>query len=150
MKQRVMQEVVALLKRFVVIYGFVMLATLFFMVTFSRSALVGWPYFLWCVLFSLAADLPSLIFLSDHELSTEEWNQRFAVNILLTVVILMPLGYSRMWSGWAGGVMFFITIPAVNFGVRAVEFGLDAHTANQLNEQLRKRKLEQKKGGSHE
>ena len=147
MKQRVMQEVVALLKRFVVIYGFVMLATLFFMVTFSRSALVGWSYFLWCVFFSLAADLPSLIFLSDHELSSEEWNQRFAVNILLTVVILMPLGYSRMWSGWAGGVMFFVTILAVNFGVRAVGFGLDAHTANLLNEQLRKRKLEQKKGG---
>lgn len=110
--------------------------------------MVGWPYFLWCVFFSLAADLPSLIFLSDHELSSEEWNRRFAVNILLTVVILMPLGYSRMWSGGAGGVMFFFTILAVNFGVRAVGFGLDAHTANQLNEQLRKRKLEQKKGGA--
>ena len=44
--------------------------------------------------------------------------------------------------------MFFFTILAVNFGVRAVGFGLDAHTANQLNEQLRKRKLEQKKGGA--
>ena len=106
--------------------------------------------FLWCVFFSLAADLPSLVFLSGHELSGEEWNQRFAVNILLTVVILMPLGYSRMWSGWAGGVMFFATILAVNFGVRAVGFGLDAHTANQLNEQLRKRKLEQKKEEHHE
>ena len=150
MKQRVMQEIAALLKRFVVIYGFVMLATLFFMVTFSRSALVGWPYFLWCVFFSLAADLPSLVFLSGHELSSEEWNRRFAVNILLTVVILMPLGYGRMWSGWAGGAMFFVTILAVNFGVRAVGFGLDAHTANQLNEQLRKRKLKQKKGGANE
>ena len=148
MKQRMMQEIANLLKRFIVIYGFVMLATLFFMVTFSRSALVGWSYFLWCVFFSLAADLPSLVFLSNHELSGEEWNRRFAVNILLTVIILMPLGYRRMWSGWAGGVLFFITILAVNFGVRTVGFGMDAHTASQLNEQLRKRKQEQRKGGS--
>ena len=150
MKQRVMQEIANLLKRFIVIYGFVMLATLVFLATFSRSVLLGWQYFLWCVFFSLAADLPSLVFLSSHELSSEEWNQRFAVNILLTVVILMPLGYSRMWSGWGGGVLFFAMILAINFGVRAVSFGMDAHTANQLNEQLRKRKLEQTKGEYHE
>lgn len=57
-------------------------------------------------------------------------------------------GDGRMKSGWLGGILFFVTILAVNFGVRAVWFGLDAHTANQLNEQLRRRKLEQKKGGT--
>ena len=148
MKQRVMQEIANLLKRFIVIYGFVMLATLVFLATFSRSVLLGWQYFLWCVFFSLAADLPSLVFLSGHELSGEAWNRRFAVNILLTVIILMPLGHGRMWSGWGGGVLFFMMILAINFGVIAVSFGLDAYTANQLNEQLRKRKLEQKKGGT--
>lgn len=41
-------------------------------------------------------------------------------------------GDGRMKSGWLGGILFFVTILAVNFGVRAVGFGLDAHTANQL------------------
>ena len=31
------------------------------------------------------------------------WNRRFALNVVLTVIILMPLGYHRMWSGWGGG-----------------------------------------------
>ena len=78
------------------------------------------------------------------------WNRRFALNVVLTVIILMPLGYHRMWSGWGGGILFFAMIIAINFGVRAVGFGMDARTANQLNEQLRKRKLEQKKDGNHE
>lgn len=149
-KERVMQEMGDFLKRFIVIYGFTMLATLFFMVLFNRTTTVGWQYFLWCVFFSLAANVPSFVFLSGHELSGEEWNQRFALNVVLTEVILMPLGYGRMWSGWGGGILFFGMIIAINFGVRAVGFGMDARTANQLNEQLRKRKLEQKKGGNNE
>ena len=31
------------------------------------------------------------------------WNRRFALNVVLTVIVLMPLGYHRMWSGWGGG-----------------------------------------------
>lgn len=149
-KERVMQEVGDFLKRFIVIYGFTMLATLFFMALFNRSGAVGWQYFLWCVLFSLAANVPSIVFLSGHELSRQEWNRRFALNVVLTELILMPLGYGRMWSGWGGGILFFAMIIAINFGVRAVGFGMDVSTANQLNEQLRKRKLEQKKGDNDE
>ena len=59
------------------------------------------------------------------------WNWRFALNVVLTVIILMPLGYHRMWSGWGGGILFFAMIIAINFGVRAVGFGMDARTANQ-------------------
>lgn len=149
-RERILKEAADFCKRFIVIYGFTMLATLFFMALFNRSGLVGWQYFLWCVFFSLAANLPSLIFLSGQELSGEEWDRRFALNVVLTVLILMPLGYHRMWSGWGGGVLFFLMIIAINFGVRAVGFGMDAHTANLLNEQLRKRRLEQKKGGDNE
>ena len=57
----------------------------------------------------------------------------------------MPLGYGWMWIGWGGGILFFFSILLVNFGVRVVGYGIDAHTATQLNEQIRKRKLKERK-----
>lgn len=144
-KEIVWQEIRAFLQRFVVIYGFTMLVTLLFMLLFSRSAQVGWQYFLKCVFFSLAADAPFLLFLSNHELNSREWTHRFWIAVALTEVILMPLGYGWMWIGWGGGILFFFSILLVNFGVRVVGYGIDAHTATQLNEQIRKRKLKERK-----
>lgn len=142
--ERFPQECAAFAKRFVVIYGFTMLATLVFMLLFNRTAFVNWQYFFWCVFFSLAADLPSLVLVSARELTEKEWRQRFALSTLLTVAILMPLGYKRMWTGVAGAGLFLLAILAVTVGVHAVSYGVDAHTASLVNEQLRKRHLAQK------
>lgn len=142
-KEIIWQEICVFFQRFVVIYGFTMLVTLLFMLLFSRDALVGWQYFLKCVFFSLAGDAPFLLFLSHHELNSKEWTQRFGLSVVLTEVILMPLGHGWMWIGWGGGILFFFSILLVNFGVRVVGYGIDTHTATQLNEQIRKRKLEE-------
>ncbi|MDO5000621.1 MAG: hypothetical protein Q4E20_00090 [Eubacteriales bacterium] len=142
-KEIIWQEICSFFRRFVVIYGFTMLVTLLFMLLFSRSALVGWQYFLKCVFFSLAADVPFLLFLSKRELDSKEWTHRFGLVVVVTEVILMPLGYGWMWIGWGGGILFFFSILLVNFGVRVVGYGIDAHTATQLNEQIRKRKLKE-------
>ena len=144
-KEIIWQEICVFFQRFVVIYGFTMLVTLLFMLLFSRDALVGWQYFLKCVLFSLAGDAPFLLFLSNHELNSKEWTRRFGITVVLTEVILMPLGHGWMWIGWGGGILFFFSILLVNFGVRVVGYGIDAHTATQLNERIRKRKLEESK-----
>ena len=142
-KEIIWQEICVFFQRFVVIYGFTMLVTLLFMLLFSRDALVGWQYFLKCVFFSLAGDAPFLLFLSNHELNSKEWTRRFGITVVLTEVILMPLGHGWMWIGWGGGILFFFSILLVNFGVRAVGYGIDAYTAIQLNEQIRKRKLKE-------
>ena len=144
-KEIIWQEICSFFRRFIVIYGFTMLVTLLFMLLFSRSALVGWQYFLKCVFFSLAADVPFLLFLSNRELDSKEWTHRFGIVVALTEVILMPLGHGWMWIGWGGGILFFFSILLVNFGVRVVGYGIDAHTATQLNEQIRKRKITERK-----
>lgn len=130
-------------QRFVVIYGFTMLATLVFMLLFNRESSVDWHYFLWCVVFSLAGDAPSFVFVADHELTEREWRQRMLLSTALTVGILLPLGHGWMWTGWGGGILFFLAILVVTFGVHAIGFGVDTHTANQLNEQIRKRRQAQ-------
>lgn len=150
-KEDLLHEISAFGQRFIVIYGFTMLATLVFLLLFNRDAALGWQYFLWCILFSLAADMPTLLFLSNHELSEAEWRQRMFCSTVLTEIILMPLGWQGgMWRGWGGAVLFFLTILAVTFGVRAVSYGLDAHTANLLNEQIRRHRLSQQKNSSDE
>ena len=112
-KEIIWQEICVFFRRFVVIYGFTMLVTLLFMLLFSRSALVGWQYFLKCVFFSLAGDAPFLLFLSNHELNSKEWTHRFGIAVVLTEVILMPLGHGWMWIGWGGGILFFFSILLV-------------------------------------
>ena len=145
-KERFAQDCAAFLQRFVVIYGFTMLATLVFLFCFNRSILVGWPYFGWCVLFSLAANLPTLLFVSKRELTEAEWRRRMLASTALTEAILMPLGYQGgMWRGAGGAALFFLTILAVTFGVRAVGYGVDTHTAHLLNEQIRRRRQAQQK-----
>ena len=57
----------------------------------------------------------------------------------------MPLGYQWMWMGWTGAVLFSLAILAVDIGVRAIGYGIDVHTANELNEHIRKKRLEQRK-----
>ena len=141
--KRFWQALAAFARRFVVIYGFTMLATLVFMALFSRDAFVNWQYFLWCVLFSLAADAPSLVFVSARELTEAAWQRRFVLSTLLTVAILMPLGYGRMWTSLGGAVLFFAAILVVTLGVHAVGYGIDTHTAHLVNEQLRKRHRKQ-------
>lgn len=148
--KRFWQAFGAFARRFVVIYGFTMLATLVFMALFSRDAYVNWQYFLWCVLFSLAADLPSLLFVSARELTEAEWRRRFFLSTLLTVAILMPLGYGRMWTGPGGAGLFLAAILAVTVGVHAVGYGIDTRTARLVNEQIRKRHLEQQNQQNNE
>ena len=50
-----------------------------------------------------------------------------------------------MWTGWAGAALFFLAILAVDIGVRAIGYGVDVHTANELNELIRKKRSEQRK-----
>ena len=127
----------AVLRRFVVIYGFTMLTTLLFLLLFSRGVQLDYRWFLWCVLFSAAAELPMLVFHSRRELSEAQWRRRFALNLFLTELVLMPLGYlGQMWRGFGGAALFFFAILAVSFGVRAVFFGAHLREAEQLNTRL--------------
>lgn len=76
--------------------------------------------------------------------------RRFVLSTLLTVVILMPLGYGRMWTGLGGAGLFLAAILAVTVGVHAIGFGMDTHTARLVNEQIRKRHLERQKQPNNE
>lgn len=129
-----------LINHFCVIYTCTMFATIMFCrmndpVTTELSV-----SFLWQAgIFSLCADLPSVVYYSKKELSKKEWWIRTAIHTGLLEIVLMTVGYLLgMYSGVLGFILFFIVIIMVDGIVRLVTFMNDRNTAEKLNGQLRK------------
>lgn len=141
MKEQLLHEAGTFCRRFVVIYGFTMLASLMFMLLFNRDALLDIQFLFDMILFSLAADATCLVHLSFHELNEREYRLRTLLNIVLCELVLLPLGYYfGMWRGWMGFFLFFFVVLAVNGGVRLVGYGIDAVHANDLNQLIQERR----------
>lgn len=137
-------ELINFAKRFVVIYGLTMLATYFICLFFNPGAYLGVVvYFGRCIWFSALADLSSLVYFSNHELSHREWWVRTILHCVLLEAFLMPLGYYwEMWRGALGAVVYFIVIILVKICVHLVGYGQDYAEATSLNRRLRERREE--------
>lgn len=59
----------------------------------------------------------------------------------------ISFGCGWIWKGWGDVILFFCLMLGVNIGVRVVEYGIDVHTAMQINEQIQKRKSRECKKG---
>lgn len=130
-------------KRFIVIYGFTMLATWIVCVLFNQDAQFQLDYFGDMILFSLCADVISLTRIFVRELSKKEWWISVGIQFVLMEAVLMPLGhYFYMWEGSVGAVIFFVTILLVDIGVHLIEYGQDVATAKDLNQRLSERRKE--------
>ncbi|MCI5650471.1 MAG: hypothetical protein MR332_13800 [Fusicatenibacter sp.] len=139
-------EIKNLLKRFVVIYGFTMLATMVICTVFHPDMQLGIDYLWHMVVFSACADLPSLVCLRRGEQTEKEWKIREVFCAVLLELILMPLGYFfHMWSGIGGAVIFFLTILLVDLGVHLMDYGKDRAVANDLNRKLKERRYREER-----
>lgn len=138
-----LHELGNLIKRFVVIYGFTMLATWAICILFSQEAELGVDYLGKMIVFSVCADLVSLVYLSSHELTEKEWWIRAVIQLILLEAVLMPLGhFYGMWGGSLGAVVFFLTVALVDVGVHLIGYGQDVVVANDLNRRLKERRSE--------
>lgn len=94
------------------------------------------------LLVALLSDLPFCVFLSRSELSKRQMAARFAIHILLVVILV--LGFAWFW-GWMDiekpvEVALFVLLT---LGVYAIVFAAaryrDRRTADRLNDELKKR-----------
>lgn len=123
------------------IYGGSMMATFVFCLLFSEGAVFGVDYFGQMLLFSLAGDLPLLVFYSKKELSQKEMNVRVVIHFFLLECVLMVFGgYLRLYETVFQGVFFFFIILAVYVIVVASVFCGDLRKAKQLNDALAEKK----------
>lgn len=123
------------------IYGCSMMATFVFCLVFSKESVFGVDYFGQMLIFSLAGDLPSLIFYSKRELSQKETNVRLVIHFLLLECVLMVFGrYLGLYETVLQGIFFFFIVLAVYVIIRASVFCDDLRKAKQLNDALAERK----------
>lgn len=117
------------------IYGLTMIATFFFNLIFNgTAATVEVSYFGWAMLFSLAADLPLVVFISQNELSGKSFYIRIAIHAIVLEALLMPIGYvMEMWRGAVGGVVFFFIVLFVDAAMYALQFLNHKLVADNIN-----------------
>lgn len=136
-----------LISQFFTIYTGSMFATILF-VSLSNPPIKLLPTeYLWQVaLFSLAADLITLVYYSKNELSRKQFWIRTAIHTVLLEVILMILGYRiGMYGDFLSGCFMVLIILVVDVFVRFVTYLSDRRTADAINEKLKSRREERTK-----
>lgn len=136
-----------LISQFFIIYTASMLVTLLF-VYISNPTIISLPTeYLWQVaLFSLAADLITLVYYSKNELSRKQFWIRTVIHTVLLEIILMIIGYRiGMYSGFFSGCLMVLIILVVDAFVRFITYLSDRRTADIINEKLKIRREEREK-----
>ena len=142
-----MKNMMLWVRRYVMVYGIIMLCTFFMCLLFNpASRLPVVPFFGRIMVFTLIALLLMALCYSKEELSGKAWWGRTVLHLLLLEAVLLPLAHH--WGFWVGGrdiVVYagFILLAKVVWHL--VDYGLSAKTAAQINETIRKNRLEQRK-----
>lgn len=130
-----------IVRRFLLTYGFTMLATAFFCITFQLGDTIEVVYLGQAALFSICANAVSLVYFSKHELSEKEWMTRTGIHTVLLEIVLLTFGHwCNMWNGPVQGFVFFVVVLLVDVGVSLLEYGQNAVTARELNQRLKERR----------
>ena len=142
-----MKNITLWIRRFVMIYGIIMLCTFFMCLLFNpASKLPVVSFFGRIMVFTLIALLSMGVYYSKEELTAKAWWVRTVLHLTLLEAVLLPLAH--VWGFWKGGTDIliyagFILLAKVLWHL--IDYGLNAKTAAQINERIRKNRL--KKNG---
>lgn len=142
-----MKNITLWIRRFVMIYGIIMLCTFFMCLLFNpASKLPVVSFFGRIMVFTMIALLSMGVYYSKEELTTKAWWVRTVLHLILLEAVLLPLAH--VWGFWKGGTDIliyagFILLAKVLWHL--IDYGLNAKTAAQINERIRKNRL--KKNG---
>lgn len=142
-----MKNITLWIRRFVMIYGIIMLCTFFMCLLFNpASKLPVVSFFGRIMVFTLIALLSMGVYYSKEELTAKAWWVRTVLHLILLEAVLLPLAH--VWGFWKSGTDIliyagFILLAKVLWHL--IDYGLNAKTAAQINERIRKNRL--KKNG---
>lgn len=142
-----MKNITLWIRRFVMIYGIIMLCTFFMCLLFNpASKLPVVSFFGRIMVFTLIALLSMGVYYSKEELTAKAWWVRTVLHLILLEAVLLPLAH--VWGFWKSGTDIliyagFILLAKILWHL--IDYGLNAKTAAQINERIRKNRL--KKNG---
>ena len=141
-----MNSVMNWVRRYVMVYGIIMLCTFFMCLLFNpASELPVVTFFGRIMVFTLIALLSLAVYYTREELTVKAWWVRTVLQLLLLEAVLLPLAHH--WGFWQGGPDIliyagFILLAKVLWHL--VDFSINAKTAAQINEKIRKNRLERR------
>ncbi len=141
-----MNSVMNWVRRYVMVYGIIMLCTFFMCLLFNpASELPVVTFFGRIMVFTLIALLSLAVYYTKEELTVKAWWVRTILQLLLLEAVLLPLAHH--WGFWQGGPDIliyagFILLAKVLWHL--VDFSINAKTAAQINEKIRKNRLERR------
>lgn len=141
-----MKKIMFWLHRFVLAYGIIMLSTFFMCLLFNpTSELPVVPFFGRCIVFTLLCMVTLIVFYSKGDLSSGAWWFRTILHWTLLEVTLLPIAHHwKYWYGLLDAVIYGAFILAAKILWHLVDFGQSIRTATEVNDQLRKRRMNQK------
>lgn len=120
------------------IYGLSFMATLIFCAIADRSVTFGLDYLWRVALFTLAADAPLAVFISEGDVEGKQYVIRVAIHGALLEIVTMLVGYAvGMWSGAVMGVIFFFIVLAVDAVMYALNYLSAKTVVNKINKRLK-------------
>lgn len=141
-----MKAILFWLRRFVMVYGVIMICTFFMCLFFNpTSELPVVSFFGRIILFTILAMATLVVYYSKDELTKGQWWMRTILHTLVLEVVLLPLAHHwEFWYNTLDGIIYASFILAGKILWHLIDFGISARTAAQINEKIRKRKLEQR------
>ena len=142
-----MKNITLWLQRYVLVYGIIMLCTFFMCLLFNPgSELAVVPFFGRIMVFTLVALLSLAVYYSKEELTVKAWWVLTVLHLLVLEAVLLPLAHR--WGFWHSGPDILIYAGFILLAKmlwHLVDYGLNAKTAAQINERIRRNRLEKRR-----
>lgn len=141
-----MKKIMFWLHRFVMAYGIIMLSTFFMCWLFNpTSELLVVTFFGRCIVFTLVCMATLVVYYSKGDLNPGAWWFRTILHAVLLEVTLLPLAHHwEFWYGPLDAVIYGFFILVAKMLWHFVDFGQSIRIATEVNDQLRKRRMNQK------
>ena len=142
-----MKDSLIWLRRFVMLYGIIMICTFLMCLLFNPGAeLPVVSFFGKIMVFSLIGLGSTIVYRSEEDLTQKAWWVRTVIHTLLLEGILLPLAHH--WGFWHGGSDVIVYAAFILLAVllwHLIDYGISARTAAQINEKIREHRLEKRK-----
>ena len=140
-----MKDIMFWLRRFVQIYGIIMICTFFMCLLFNpTSELPVVSFFGRIIIFTLLGMMTLLVYYSKEELTQREWWIRTVLHFFILEAVYLPLAHHwEFWYGKLDAVIYASFILVAKILWHLIDYGISARTASEINEKIRKRRLEQ-------
>ncbi|MCI5857428.1 MAG: hypothetical protein MR016_08715 [Agathobacter sp.] len=142
-----MKDILFWLRRFVMVYGIIMICTFFMCLFFNpTSELLVVSFFGRIIVFTLLGMVTLIVYHSKEELSPRAWWCRTILHLVVLEAVYLPLAHHwHFWYGKLDAVIYASFILAAKILWHLIDYGISARTVSEINEKIRKRRREQSK-----